>query len=198
MPQPSVLTYNELDGEEIRRILENRFQQTMDGIPYLQRHITLPRMRMTLNIKIEIWADQPQPETIRLGDSVTVEYVPIDKPDVTFEAESVDSTAPIPGGMPPDALREAHGLPIVQPGPGERAIGAHMQIVDNVAVDARIAEAMPGLKISRTGSGEIDGEVVGPRGATVAKIDPGPAGLRRGEMDRSNFNFSAGKSGRDQ
>ena len=153
MPQPSVLTYNELDGEEIRRILENRFQQTMDAIPYLQRHITLPRMRMTLNVKIEIWADQPQPEAVNIGDKFTVVYEPVDRPTEVFDAESVDSTAPIPGGHPPDELRDMHGLPIMAPGPGDRSVGAHMQIVDNVALDGRVVEAMPCLKISRTGTG---------------------------------------------
>jgi hypothetical protein len=198
MSLPSVLTYNELDGEEIRRILENRFQQVMDGVPHFQRHLTFPRVKMTLSVKLEIWADQPAPETFNIGNSLTVVYEPDPPPNEVFDAQSVDSTAPIPEGHPPDEIRDMHGLPITGPAKGDRDVGAHMQIVDQVSLEGREVNGMPGLTISRTGDGTIQGQVVSDRGATIAKIDQGPAGLRRGEMNRNAFHFSSGKSGKDK
>lgn len=199
MPLPSTLTFNELNGEEVRAVLENRFEQIMQQVPYFQRHLTLPRVKMTLSVKLEIWADQPQPETIKLGDALTVVYETQDEPD-TLEAESVDSTAPVPGGHPPDQIREMHGLPISQPGPGPREIGGQFVTQDNYPpnapnqLDGREVEGLPGLKISRTGSGMIDG-MASSSHATIAKIDQGPAGLRMGQMNRDRWNFGS-KSGK--
>ena len=197
MPLPAMLTFNELNGEEARTVLENRFEQVMRQVPYFQRHLTLPRVKMTLSVKLEIWADQPQPETVTLGNTLTVVYQPEDEPD-TFEFEASDSTAPIPGGYPPDQVREMHGLPISQPGPGPRDIGAHVATQDNYPVadvlSGREVQGLPGLKISRTGSGVIDGMPTSAN-ATVAKIDQGPAGLRKGEMNRDRWNFGS-KGGR--
>lgn len=193
MPLPAMLTFNELNGEEVRAVLENRFEQVMRQVPYFQRHLTLPRVKMTLNVKLEIWADQPQPETIKLGDALTVVYENENAPD-TFEAESVDSTAPGPGGHPPDQVREMHGLAISQPGPGPREVGGQVAIQDNYPpnvpdqLSGREVEGLPGLKISRTGSGMIDG-MPSSANATIAKIDQGPAGLRMGQMNRDKWSF---------
>ena len=74
MPLPAMLTYNELNGDEVKHILENRFQQVIQGVPYFKPHITLPRVRMTLNVKLEVWADQPHPETVALTNTLTVVY----------------------------------------------------------------------------------------------------------------------------
>lgn len=192
MPLPAVLTFNELNGEEVKSVLENRFEQVMRQVPYFQRHITLPRVRMTLSVKLEIWADQPQPETLKIGDALTVVYEVEPNLD-TFEAESVDSTANVAGGQPPDQIREMHGLAISQPGPGPREIGSHIATSDNYpaqvnVLDGREVEGLPGLKVSRTGSGMIDGMPTSTN-ATVAKIDQGPAGLRMGQMNRDRWQF---------
>src|SRR5262249_33715363 len=104
MPQPTILTYNELDGEEVKHILEKRFHQILDEVPYFQRHLTLARIKMTQTVKIEILADQPSPHKLEFGDKVEVKM----EPEV-FEAATVDSTAP--GiGHPPDQIREKYGL----------------------------------------------------------------------------------------
>lgn len=194
MPLPSTLTFNELNGEEVRAVLENRFEQIMQQVPYFQRHMTLPRVKMTLSVKLEIWADQPQPETLKMGDALTVIYEVEPEPD-TFDMETVDSTAPVAGGHPPDQVREMHGLPISQPGPGPREIGGHIATGDSYPpqasqLDGREVEGLPGLKISRTGSGMIDG-MASSSHATIAKIDQGPAGLRLGQMNRDKWTFGS-------
>lgn len=193
MPLPSVLTFNELNGEEVKTVLENRFEQVMRQVPYFQRHLTFPRVRMTLSVKLEIWAEQLQPETVSLGNTLMVVYEPELQPE-TLEYEAVDSTAPVPGGHPPDQVREMHGLPISAPGPGPRDVGGHIATVDSYPppnlLDGREVQGLPGLKISRTGSGMIDGMATSAN-ATVAKIDQGPAGLRVGQMNRDKWNFGS-------
>lgn len=192
-----MLTFNELTGEEVSHILRKRCAQVMAQVPYLQRHLTLPRVRMTLNVKLELWADQPLPEVHTISD--TVEVISGSPPPRTlaevFEAESVDSSAPIPGGLPPDEIREMHGLPIAQAGPGPREVGGHITTSDHYAHDAglegREVEGLPGLKVSRTGSGQIDGLATSAH-STVAKIDQGPAGLRSGNMQRDRWQFGRG------
>lgn len=192
MPLPSMLTYNELNGEEVKHVLENRFQDIMKEVPYFQKHLTLPRVKMTLQVRLEVWADQPAPETINIGNTLTVVF---DEPRLidTITAESVDSTAP-GGGLPPDEVREQHGLPISQPAHGPRNIGGQIVIADQYpALEGREVESsFPGLKINRTGSGMIDGMPTSAN-ATVAKIDQGPAGLRMGQMNRDAWHFGGKK-----
>jgi hypothetical protein len=127
---------------------------------------------------------------VKLSDTLTV-ALEIERAPETWEAESVDSTAPIAGGHPPDQIREMHHLPVSQPGPGPRDIGGHIATSDNYPVnqlDGREVEGMPGLRVSRTGSGTIDG-IPTSANATVAKIDQGPAGLRLGQMNRDQWRF---------
>lgn len=193
MPLPAMLTFNELTGEECRQVLENRFTDIMAQVPCFQRHLTLPRVRMTLNVKLEVWADQPQPEAINLSNTLTVVFEGEPPPTYTIEAESVDSSAPGRGGHPPDQIRDMHGLPIPAPALGPRNIGAHIQTSDTyMELEGREVQGMPGLTISRTGSGEIGG-MSGPHGATIAKIDQGPAGLRQGQMNRDAWRFGGPK-----
>lgn len=190
MPLPSILTFNELNGEEVRQVIENRFRQFLDAVPYFQRHLTLPRVRIAIDMRLEQWADQPHPETVRLKDGFDV-VVPFEEaPDGVVEAESVDAAAPIPGGHPPDQIREMHGLPVSRPGPGDRATGSHISTSDNYpnVLDGREVEDLPGLRVSRTGTGVIDGMQTSAN-ATVAKIDQGPAGLRMGQMNRDRWKF---------
>jgi hypothetical protein len=195
MPLPSTLTFNELNGEEVRAVLENRFEQIMSKVPYFQRHLTFPRVKMTLNVKLEVWADQPQPEAVKLTDALTIAIDIEPEPD-TFEAESVDSTAPVAGGHPPDQVREMHHLPISQPAPGPREVGGHIATSDRYPetspLDGREVQLMPGLTVSRTGSGVMGGMATSAN-ATVAKIDQGPAGLRLGKMNRDQWHFGGPK-----
>lgn len=202
MPLPSMLTFNELDGSEVAHVLENRFEQILRAVPYFQKHITLPRVRMTLNVKLEVWADQPSPETLNIGDKLTIVF---DEPQLadTITAESVDSTAPVAGGHPPDQIREMHGLPISRPARGPREVGGQVVVADSwqaspgalyqePGLEGREVEDTPGLRVNRTGSGFIDGMPTSSN-ATVAKIDQGPAGLRSGQMNRNQWNFGGGK-----
>ena len=189
MPLAAMLCYNELDGSEVEHVVSNRLNQFLEQVPYFQRHITFPRLRITLNVKLEIWADQPQPEIVPLNDRFEVV---VDHEPVVFEGESVDSTAPITGGHPPDQVREMHGLPISQPARGPREVGGQVATSDHYSLDGREVSDLPGLKVSRTGSGEIDGMATSAN-AVVAKIDQGPAGLRGGQMNRDLWHFGGKK-----
>lgn len=188
MPMPSMVTYNELDGTEIAGVLRNRFNDFLAGVPYFQKHLTMPRCRISFQIKLEVWADQPQPDLIRVGDNFEVVIERPHEPAEVIEAESTDSTAPIPGGFPPDEIRDMHHLPITQPMRGRKEVGGHLIIADQPMLDGREVEAMPGIKISRTGSGMIDGMGTSAN-ATVIKMDPGPAGLRSGMMNRTPMHY---------
>jgi hypothetical protein len=180
MPRPSILTYNDLDGLEVREILENRIEQIFSEVPYFQKHLTLPRVRMTLNVKLEIWADQTHPETVSIGDSLTVV---LDQPTLTevFHAESVDSAAPGPGGHPPDKLREMHGLPISKPDKGDKDIGAQIAFADQETEPQERRPMLPGVEIKREGP------------VTAVIIDPGPAGLSHGQFNREPLRFGRPK-----
>lgn len=187
-----MITYNELDGTEVAHVLQNRFQQVLLSVPYFQKHLTMPRVRVTLQVKLEFWADQPNPELVPLNDKFDVVVQREAGIADTITAESVDCAAPIPGGHPPDQIREMHGLPISKPAYGAREIGGQLAITDRYEpLEGREVEDTPGLKINRTGSGVIDGMPTSAN-ATVAKIDQGPAGLRSGQMRRDSWNFSKG------
>ena len=191
-----MMTFNELDGTEVAGVLRNRFDQFLAGVPYFQRHLTLPRVRISFQVKLEVYADQPQPEVIPLGDKFEVVVESEPGPSDVITAESLDSSAPIAGGHPPDQIREMHGLPLVQPARGPRETGGQVTISDQpVPLEGREVEGMPGLKISRTGSGMIDGMPTS-ENATVIKMDPGPAGLRSGQMNRERMHY--GGSGRNK
>ena len=187
MPLPAMLCYNDLDGSEVQHVVRNRLNDFLDTVPYFQRHLTFPRVRITTSVKLEVWADSPQPDVVPLNDSFAV-VVEHSEP-VVFEGESVDTAAPIAGGHPPDQIREIHGLPISQPSRGPRDIAITDQYP---TLDGREVDGRPGLKISRTGSGQIDGMATSAN-ATVAKIDQGPAGLRAGQMNREAWHLGGGR-----
>lgn len=190
---PSMVTYNELDGTEVAGVLRSRFEQFLAGVPYFQKHLTLPRVRISIQVKLEVYADQPQAEVIPLSDrfDVIVDHDP--SPAEVITAESTDTSAPVPGGHPPDQIREMHGLPLSHPARGPQETGGQVTISDQpVPLDGREVEGMPGLKISRTGSGMIDGMPTS-ENATVIKMDQGPAGLRAGQMNRSKWHFGGNK-----
>jgi hypothetical protein len=114
MPLPAGLVFTELSGSEIKEILEQRFHSLLDAVPFLQRHLTLPRLSMTLTVHLDQWADQQTPERLTISDSVTL--------------ENRISAAPTPDGHPPDKVREDHGLEIPTPHYGDKKYGAHLNI----------------------------------------------------------------------
>jgi len=164
-----MLTYNELDGLECREILENRVTQCFDKVPYFKKHLTLPRVKLTLKVTIEVYAEQPNPEKLEIGDSLTVQ---VDGPRLmeTLTMETVDAAAPIPGGHPPDQLREMHGLPVSRPERGPRETGGHIVLADQIP-----EKSYSGLTVERDET------------QTIGRIDQGPAGLKFGRMQRDSF-----------
>lgn len=151
MPLPSGATFNELDGEEVKAILIARFRDKLDSIPYLQRHLTLPRVEMITLIQLKLWADQPTPEVHEISDSYTI------------------NVSPTPGGHPPDQVRDDHGLPL-----HTQVKVAHLPFHADVSMlDGKVVESIPGLRVDRTGTAALPG-------STFVTMDQGPAGLARG------------------
>ena len=62
MQLPSSLVYNDLNGEEIKSVLKQRFAQVLDEVPFLRHHLTLPRVSMHLTVHLDQWADQQSVE----------------------------------------------------------------------------------------------------------------------------------------
>lgn len=50
------------------------------------------------------------------------------------------NAAPVPGGLPPDQVREQHGLPVPRPGYGSRDTGSHLFLADIPDVDAALQD----------------------------------------------------------
>ena len=188
MPMPSMVTYNDLDGTEIAAVLRDHYNDFLATVPYFKKHLTMPRVRITTQIKLEVWADQPTPDVIPLGDKFEVIVERTHEPAEVIEAETSESTAPIPGGHPPDEIRDMHNLPISTPMRGRKEVGGNLVIADQPMLDGREVELSPGIKISRTGSGMLDGYGTSAN-ATVIKMDPGPAGLRSGRMNRTQMHY---------
>lgn len=171
MPLPTGATFNELDGEEAKHVLLERFRARLNEVPYLQRHITLPRVRMTMQVTLELYADQPTPERHEISDQYNLVVL-----------NDTVSAAPGPGGHPPDQVRDEHGLPATVP---TRVSG--LPFTEDVPVlDGRVVTSAEGLEIDRTGAGGTTaGGLTKMRGGTVAVLDQGAAGLRQGgQRDR--------------
>lgn len=155
LPQrlPSQLTYNDLNGEEAKEILVDWFRQLLSQQSILQRHLTLPMAKLTLDIGIQIdsyiggtvpVASPPETQYIpgsvtllndvggqRLDERSASEILSKDKIEHTEQRLSaVVNAAPVPGGEPPDQIREKHELPVPRPGYGDRETGRHLFIGD--------------------------------------------------------------------
>jgi hypothetical protein len=152
MPKlPSNATYNDLNGKEATEILVDWFRQLLASQPLLQPHLTLPQAKLTLDIGISI--------DMYVGGSIPVASPP-DRLDIAGamtlsnelsggsvrtatalasergtehreqELTATVSTVASAGGLPPDQVREQHGLPITRPGYGPRDVGAHIFLAD--------------------------------------------------------------------
>ena len=169
MALPKTLVYNDLTGEEVKHVLTERFISLLNDVPYLQRHITLPRVRMTLEVHLDCWAEQKHPERKTISDALEVrsERAVV---EIDTIAEAIDTSAVIdasPKGEPPDKIRETYGLGVPTPIRG--------QIATEDFVEGRRIRMDNGAIVDRTGQVE-DARP----NATVVTQDFGPARERTG------------------
>ena len=138
---PSQQTYNDLNGEEATAVLVDWFRQLLASHPLLQPHLTLPHAKMTLDIHValDMYAGgtvpvASPPERTDITGAFTLSNVVEGSPGVLTHSEDHLSTtinaAPMPGGQPPDAIREAHDLAIPRPQYGPRETGSHLFLAD--------------------------------------------------------------------
>ena len=165
LPQrlPASLTYNDLNGREATEILVDWFRQLLKGHYLMQPHLTLPMAVLDLQVKvgvdmyvggtvpvasppdhIDITGGVKLTNEIPFGGGVTAsndrEVVVASHTEHDFAATV--NAAPVPGGLPPDQIREQHGLPVPRPGYGSRDTGSHLFLADIPNVDADVeAEA---------------------------------------------------------
>ena len=156
MSLPTGATFNELDGEEAKAVLLQRFKAKLDEVPYLQRHITLPRVKMSLLVQLSLYNDQPTPEVHEIADEFNL-----------IVLSDTVNVSPTPGGHPPDRVRDDHGIQI----PTQIKVDKLPYHADVLGGQVVVNNA--GLKIDRTGGAEI-------RNSTFVTMDQGPAGLSRG------------------
>lgn len=172
MPLPTGATFNELDGEEAKHVLVERFKARLSEVPYLQRHITLPRVRMTLSVTLELYADQPTPERHEIEDQYNLIVL----------NDTVDAS-PSRGGKPPDQIRDEHGIsPPVPTRVHGLPFTEDVRPAPPVAhLEGAVVQDTYGLEVDRTGAGGMtEAGMAKMRNATVATLDQGPAGLARG------------------
>lgn len=122
MPLPSELVYNSLNGDEIKQILCARFADILNQIPDFRRFVTFPRVRMEMNIRLEVQGRTPP--NFRIADDVVVRLSPNALPplhETQEESQEVyEGTAEVNAddmvdGQPPDEIREDHTLPVPTP-----------------------------------------------------------------------------------
>jgi hypothetical protein len=183
VPLPSRVVYNDLSGDEVRHILEERFSRLLSDVPYLQKHLTLPRVKMTVTVHLDVYADQPNPERHTIQNSIDVvsdDASVFAEPVFSGDATDSVSAAPGPGGKPPDQIRDEHGLGISVPTRGSLN---HTALEDRV--EGRKMSLPNGATVDRTGSDPIR------PGATVVVQDFGRAGLAEGQFNRSEVSRRA-------
>lgn len=135
MPLPNKLVYNDLSGDEIKHILMERFAALLGNVPYLQAHITLPRLKMSLSVDLDCYADQNEPERKTITDTLEIT-------SETFHLKAeVDASSK---GKPPDQVREEHGLGV--PTPKRSPLGP---LEDTV--EGRVTTLPNGATVDRTG-----------------------------------------------
>lgn len=192
MPLSKEAVYNDLNGQEAREILSQRFEQRLNEIPWLQRHLTLPRVRMKLSVVFELYADQPTPESHAISDDFTIRIDSSDAADTTslhslephlFETEDLIDASP-ETGEPPEKLREDHHLPTTTPKKNPVT-----KQTEDVPDDVQL---IPGVSIHRCRSGQANPST----GATIITQDFGNRFNRRDqEQAPSPFRNKDNRSG---
>ena len=169
MPRlPSQLTYNDLNGDEAVEILTDWFRQLLKSSPLLQPHLTLPMARLSLdiNVGIDMYVGgtvpvASPPEHVDIDGNVTLDNnvrslthatgrdsVPEHREE---KLAAVVNAAPLPGGSPPDQIREQHGLPVPRPAYGPRETGSHLFLSDIVESTEAALRGAPEKAHSETG-----------------------------------------------
>lgn len=180
MPLTREQVYNSLNGEEVKRILARRFEARLNEIPWLQRHLTLPRVRMKLSVTFELYADQPTPESHTIDDDLTLKSDAIPssvtlphplEPQLseTVETEDLIDSSPLTGD-PPDQIRDDHDIPILVPVRNKAA-----RVIEDMPEFAQLSD---GVTIHRP---KVSPGPSPSRGATTVTQDFGPRIARTGE-----------------
>jgi hypothetical protein len=96
---PRTQKFDQLNGQEVKEILIDRLERVLEQSPHLQRHLTLPNVRieMLLQVSLTMHADQQGATPVVLEDEFVVDASP----------GPADS-----GHKPPDRVRHEAGLPI--------------------------------------------------------------------------------------
>lgn len=178
MPLLKEAIYNDLNGLEAKEILVKRFYDRLNEIPWLARHISLPRVRMRLTVQFETYTESDSPDSQTLTDDFTVrtenaigEVPPPPRPGKQIErfqeqVEDIIDTSPHTG-QPPDQIREEHNLTVPTP----KRHPLTRQLSDQLYAGEEV-EMTPGISVKRDVSG---GGIPSPsRGATTVTQDYGP------------------------
>jgi hypothetical protein len=123
MPLSAEQVYNELSGEEVKEILLIRCADLLNKVAEFQSHLTLPRVKMSIRIGLEVWGRTPP--TIEINDTLTVRMSDesIAQSNIDFSGEPVNEELEAnisadtadESGQPPDEIRVEHGLPVLEP-----------------------------------------------------------------------------------
>ena len=189
-PRPSKLVYNDLNGEEIKHVVVLSVEQLLGTIPYLQRHLTLPRVRITIPIKFECYADQPTPEVLSIPFTLEVENSPVAESAQPISQDVSRVVDASPAGTPPDQVREEFGLAVPRPVAVRDGTGRVLALADLPTVDGKVVEnPETGMVFDRTGTSGIM------QHGTVVTLDSGQAGLAKGESNRVRYSYGNSHAG---
>lgn len=184
MPLSREQVYNELNGSEAKEILLQRFAAQLNAIPWLQRHITLPRVHMRMSVTFSLYADQPTPELHSVDDDFTIRTdTPVNSSGGSSSAltshphilephdykleEDIDAS---PSGSPPDQIRDEHSIPIPTP-----IKNRMVKVTEDFLAESQLSE---GVTIKR-----LRGDHPSPSGgATIVTQDFGSRVNRREEQ----------------
>ena len=156
LPQrmPASLPYNDLNGREATEILVDWFRQLLRGHYLMQPHLTLPMavfdLQVHIGVDMYVGGSVPvaaTPDHIDIQGSVKLTneipsgggatasndrkvVVASHMQHTEHDFAATVNAAPVPGGLPPDQVREQHRLPVPRPGYGSRDTGSHLFLAD--------------------------------------------------------------------
>jgi len=185
MKRPSLLCYNDINGEEMGQILMQRFQEIVQEVPSFKAHLTFPRMKARITVEIITEADDPNAYPV-LG---VVDLLEIQN-RVTLTTE-IDAS---PTGDPPDKVRLDHGIQPYEQVRTFDSTGRAISIADKkpeaetippvFRISEPSKEGYQGVVVDRTGTSPIRANAV------VITQDPGPAGLARPDGGSVNNRYT--------